>query len=186
MKPTSFLFDPWDSRPSALSARRVSGLLLLLLLGYTRVSGQASLKTVHWRSFTELRDSLSIQPRPVLLYFYADWCLYCKKMDRAAWRDPEVVEALNRGYYPVRMDAESRDTIVFGQQVLVNDQHGRIRRPIHQLPLKLASRDGRPFALPALILLDSALHVEKRIFEYLSPQGMRSFLGLHPMEGNPR
>ena len=46
---------------------------------------------IQWIGFEELEDSLKIETRPVLIYFYTDWCVYCKKMDRNAFKDPEVI-----------------------------------------------------------------------------------------------
>ncbi|MBT8281639.1 MAG: thioredoxin family protein [Muriicola sp.] len=132
--------------------------------------------TVKWISFEQLEDSLALKPKKVFIDFYADWCAYCKKMDEAAFRDPEVVSRLNSAYYAVKMDAESRDTINFGGDYYVNEQLGKKRNPTHEIPLLLASRDNVPFSLPAIILLNEKFEITARYFEYLSPKELRDAL----------
>ncbi|SFR35061.1 Thioredoxin-like [Robiginitalea myxolifaciens] len=131
---------------------------------------------ITWLSFEQLEDSLAVKPRKVMISFYADWCVYCKKMDRAAFRDPEVVETLTEQYYAVRMNAESRDTIVFDGVSYSNKQLGKKRNSTHEIPLLLASRENYPFSLPAIVLLDEQFMITSRHFEYLSPEQMKNIL----------
>ena len=35
------------------------------------------------------------QNRPVMLDFYADWCISCKVMERTVFSDPTVIQALS-------------------------------------------------------------------------------------------
>jgi thiol:disulfide interchange protein DsbD len=42
--------------------------------------------------------------RPVILDFWAEWCTACKELDRTAWADPRVAEALSR-FVTVKIDA---------------------------------------------------------------------------------
>lgn len=74
------------------------------------------------------------------------------------------------------MNAESRDTIVFGGKTFVNKQVSFNRNPTHQIPLLLGSRKGMPFSLPLIIILNEKFEVEERYFEYISPQEMKSIL----------
>jgi thiol:disulfide interchange protein DsbD len=47
-----------------------------------------------WEEYTDL-DFLEAKENgvPVLLDFYADWCIPCMELDRNTWTDPNVIEA---------------------------------------------------------------------------------------------
>ncbi len=47
-------------------------------------------------SVTELQSRLDTADRPVMLDFYADWCVSCKEMERFTFSDPAVAERMNR------------------------------------------------------------------------------------------
>ena len=76
---------------------------------------QKSAETIQWLSFEQLNDSLSVKPKKVFVNFYADWCLYCKEMDRTTFQDLAVIKTLNENYYAVKMNVESKETIFFGK-----------------------------------------------------------------------
>ncbi len=149
--------------------------VLLVLVGYERASAQTE-DGINWISFSQLEVALSEQPRPVLLSFYTDWCAYCKKMDRTAFRNPEVIETINANFYAVRMDAESPDTVRFGGRDYENREWGRQRRPVHEIPRLLASRRDRPFSVPAHVLIDKEFSIQSRSFEYMDSDGLLDFL----------
>lgn len=64
----------------------------------------------------QLRQALaSTQGKPVLLDFYADWCVECVRMENTTFRDPQVREALG-GFQLLRADvtennAEQRELL---------------------------------------------------------------------------
>lgn len=87
-------------------------------------------------------------------------------MDKVVFTKPEVISALNTEYYAVRFDAEASDTVTFGGMVLVNDQIGNSRNPLHQLAQLLALREGQ-FTAPAMVILDEKFKVTARYFKYL-------------------
>jgi thioredoxin-related protein len=53
------------------------------------------------------------EPRKIFMDMYTHWCGWCKKMDASTFKDPKVVDYLNKKYYAVKFDAETKDTIKF-------------------------------------------------------------------------
>ena len=131
---------------------------------------------ISWLSFEQLEDSLQQEPKPVFIYFYADWCAYCKKMDRHAFKNPEVIQQLSNEFYAVKMNAESTDTIRFEGVTFYNEEVGEKRNPTHQLAKLLASRKKQAFSLPAIILLDKNFNLLEREFSYLTSEALLGFL----------
>lgn len=151
------------------------GLCWLALLPEYRGAVAQSAEPVRWLTFEQLADSLSVRPKPVFVDFYADWCRACIQMQKGTFRDSAVAAILNHKYYAVRMDVESKDTIYFGNQQFVNE---RIKKPnpVHQIPLMMASQKGKPFSLPAMILLDEKFVAKARYFQYLDAKSLVGIL----------
>ena len=51
---------------------------------------ETAIRWVRVNSLTELDDTLRSAGRPVMLDFYADWCVSCKEMERFTFSDPRV------------------------------------------------------------------------------------------------
>lgn len=130
---------------------------------------------INWLTFEQLSDSLSNNPRKVLINFHTDWCSYCRKMHREVFTDPDIVRLINREYYAVSFDAESTDSVRFDGQVFVNREYTGRRRGFHELARLLANRNGQ-ITVPTTIILDQDFHVLHRSFEYLSPKKLTAIL----------
>lgn len=144
----------------------IISLWVLMSLVATGIAQQDP--SISWKSWRTLEEVLDADPKPVFVFFHADWCAYCKKMKRKVLSNPEIVAAINKDYYAVTMDVESTDSIFFDNQWFVNSQSELQRKGVHELPLLLASRDGIPFSLPATLILESDFSVRNRIFEYIT------------------
>lgn len=159
---------------AVFSLKKNTFITVLVLLLFNRIVAQEN--SINWLNFEQLEDSFTVNPKNVFIVFYADWCAYCKKMDKAAFADAQVIHLLNTDYYAVRMNAETRDSVVFGGDTYINKEMGKKRKPTHEIPLLLASRKDHPFSLPALVILNKKFEVTARYFEYLSPKRLKRVL----------
>ena len=50
-------------------------------------------------SMQDLIEKSKIEPRPIFVDVYTDWCGWCKKMDRDTFQNPKVVAYMNKQYY---------------------------------------------------------------------------------------
>ncbi|MFM7218584.1 MAG: hypothetical protein ACKO1U_11240, partial [Bacteroidota bacterium] len=47
------------------------------------------------------------------LDFYTDWCGWCKHMMKTTYADPGLAQYINQNFYPVKFNAEGKDTIEY-------------------------------------------------------------------------
>ena len=67
---------------------------------------------IAWRDWNEEAFEASrSEDKPVLLTLGATWCHWCHVMDENAYSDPRVIELVNTGFIPVRVDVDQRPDI---------------------------------------------------------------------------
>ena len=147
--------------------------ILLILLLVLSNSLLAQDREINWMGFEELDKALKTDVKPVVIYFYTDWCVYCKKMERNAFKDREVISAINKEFYAVKMNAESTENINFEGQTFINDQAKTKRNGIHEIPLLLAGRENKPMSFPVVMVLDKEFRVKIKTHEYLTTDQMK-------------
>lgn len=81
---------------------------LFLLLGCNEAdSGQA------WYSLEEAQEKATVKNKKVLLTVYADNCSQSKQLRENVFPDTEVAEVMDRYFCSVRINADSKDSLVF-------------------------------------------------------------------------
>jgi thiol:disulfide interchange protein len=90
--------------------------LAVWLVLMTGDSTLATNKTIEWHNYQDGMQRGKFENKKVFLHFYADWCMYCKKMEQSTFKDPEVIDALNQDYIPVRVntDLDPETTRLYG------------------------------------------------------------------------
>lgn len=94
----------------------------------------ASLHTLHaqdsirWYSMQKAQALAKKYSKKVLIYAEASWCVYCDRMNTQVFPQQRVIDSLTAYYYPVRIDIESEQMIIFNGQEMTQQQFARKHR----------------------------------------------------------
>ena len=76
------------------------------ILLFVNGPSMASPDAIQWHSYKDGMERGKFEKKKIFLHFYADWCVYCKKMQQSTFVDPEVIETLNQDYIPIRVNTD--------------------------------------------------------------------------------
>ena len=60
-----------------------------------------------------MQEAYAKEPRPILIDMYTSWCGWCKVMDKKTYTNENVVAYINKKFYAVKFNAESKATLSF-------------------------------------------------------------------------
>lgn len=83
--------------------------------------------------------------KPVLMEFTASWCVYCKRMEKTTFVDPQVVATIRQNFVAVRVDADQNKALVA------------------DLAIK---------GLPAILIVSPDLQIIERISGFQTPEAL--------------
>lgn len=58
-------------------------------------NAQNSIKFTYVKNLDELNEQIKLSSKPVMLDFYADWCISCKELEGITFKDEKVIAKLN-------------------------------------------------------------------------------------------
>ncbi len=66
----------------------------------------ADADSINWYSYDQGRSLAKDRGLKVMVNFYADWCRYCKKMEKETFADPAVIAYVNRHFVPIKINSD--------------------------------------------------------------------------------
>lgn len=90
-------------------------VLIIFILSGSSFSFTSS-KSIKWYTYKQGLDLSKKEKKKIFLNFYANWCTYCKKMEKETFNDDSVVSYLNDNFISIKVnsDRESRTALDFG------------------------------------------------------------------------
>ena len=138
-------------------------MILWLLVG--GLSSLSIAQEVQWMSFEEAIEAQEQNPKKILVDIYTDWCGWCKRMHQTTFSNPAIADYINNKFYPVKFDAEQKESIQFQGQTF-KYVVGK-RRPYHELAAYLAKNR---LSYPTLVFLNEDGEVIQPISGYQDPE----------------
>lgn len=127
---------------------RAIKVCILFFLIHLAGAAQQEGGLVKWLTFKEAQALNRQSPKPLLVDIYTDWCGWCKHMMKTTYANEGIANYINTFFYPVKFDAETKDTIEYNG-VVYKPTSPNPKTP-HQLALKFL---GTSLSYPSTVFV---------------------------------
>lgn len=128
--------------------------------------------TMKWTTFEKISDKQG--QKMVFVELYTSWCGWCRRMENVTFNDPTVAKYMNKNFYNIQLDAESRKTINFlGKSYRFNSADGSRGR--HALA-KALMQDSEKQGYPTVVFLDENYNLIQAIPGYITAKDFEAIM----------
>lgn len=96
-----------------------------LVTSFTKMNDTVKEK-INWLTIEEATAKMEVEPKPVIIDLYTNWCYWCKVMDKKTYNNSKVVSYIKEHFYAVKLNAESKDTIQWANKKFIYDFRNKI------------------------------------------------------------
>jgi len=134
-------------------------MLSLFAFSCTGIAGEQG--EVNWYSYEAGMDRIEEDGKKGFLYFFTEWCTYCKKADQETFSEKKVSDYLNDHYIPIRVDAD--------QSAEIARNYGASQFPLNIfLSGEAEVIAGRPGFVPAGEMINILKYIDTESYETMS------------------
>jgi thioredoxin-related protein len=133
----------------------------------------------NWMTLDQAMAAQKTQPKKIIIVFYADWCAFCKNIDKETYNHPEISKILNENYYAVKFNAESTTELTIFGQTFINHNvvNGKEKNSLHDF-----TKYMNVTTLPATVFLDEHYDLMTILQGTLTPKELEAYLILMSTE----
>lgn len=149
-------------------------LVSLFLFGCFASFAQTENAELKVYTFSEIEKIHQQKPKPIVVFTYTNWCKFCFGMKKNTFKNNVIIQQLNKNFYFVMLNAESKKDITFLGKKFVYKPSSNTSGT-HQLATALASINGK-ISYPTTTILNSNFEIDLQIDSYISSKKMDTIL----------
>ena len=89
-----------------------SFFMLYSLSGFSQIATAENAPSIQWHHWSQDTFQLAKEKdKLILLDISAEWCQFCKKMKAVTYKNPEVIDIINKNYIAITADIENTHDI---------------------------------------------------------------------------
>lgn len=142
-------------------------VIVLILMGSSAFAQEKPIAGLKWYTLKEALELNKKAPKKIIIDIYTDWCGWCKRMDKETFEHPAIAAYLNANYYPVKFNAEGKDSIEFAGHKFSNPGQGG--RSTHQFAMALFQAQKLDPGYPAIAYITENLQLIGVMPGFLTP-----------------
>lgn len=136
-------------------------IILILAIVIVNVFVFSIFSQVKWYDFNAGYSAIKNSKKPAVIDFYADWCIWCKTMDKETFGNPMVAKKMGNDYIAIRINVENNETLLFDNKKFSTQEFAAY-----------CGVDG----LPTLVFMDKEGQLVTRIPGYIKSDVFLSLL----------
>jgi thioredoxin-related protein len=88
-------------------------IIMFCLSGSVVLAGKKGEKAdrINWHNYKQGMSLAKKENKRVYLHFYTDWCNFCKEMDQTTFRNPSIINLLNKDFVAIRVNTNKETTV---------------------------------------------------------------------------
>ena len=129
--------------------------------------------SINWMTFEEAAAKMEVEKRKIVVDIYTDWCGWCKHMDKTTFQKDHIAEYINKTFYPVKLNAEQRETITIGEKTYKYIKGNGKERGYHELAMAISM--GR-LTFPTVVFIDENIRVLQPLPGYKDPESFEMIM----------
>lgn len=132
------------------------GIAIIILTNFSGLGQE-----INWITFDELPKKMREEPKQVMIFFYADWCKFCKMQEATTFSDKFIVEQFNKKLYCIKFNGENKKVVKFLGKVYKYKATG-VNTGTHELAEFLATDKGK-VSYPTTVILSSKFQLINKL-----------------------
>jgi thioredoxin-like negative regulator of GroEL len=90
----------------------LGSLSVILAAGHLTLAGGPESKAVKWQSDLRTAHKLAVQQnKPIMIVFGAEWCGFCKKLEKTTLSNPQLAKYINSTFLSVHIDVDEEEKV---------------------------------------------------------------------------
>ncbi len=126
------------------------------------------------KDFESIEQAIDKDPKFIIIFIHTDWCTYCKSMENTTLKNPKIVNKLNKHFYFISFNAETRETVYFRDREFRFIPNGK-KSGVHQLALEL-SMINNTISYPTLTVLNDKYEIVFQHSSFLNAKQLNQVL----------
>ena len=74
-------------------------------------------------SFNNLDSLFTVEDRPVVVFFQAEWCKFCHQMKQTTLSDNGISNLLDSNFYFIPFDVETREDVQYSEYLSLSSEN---------------------------------------------------------------
>ena len=126
-----------------------------LLLSISAFSQGETKTEIQWLNIEKAEELAKKYDSDMLVFFFRNGCPECKQMKVETLQNPEIIKLINENFFPVTLNARTKDTIIYNGKKYTNQQpkeDGETWR--HDLYHELVAGGKHQYVYPYIVVIN--------------------------------